>query len=285
MVERGSFQGVAAGLERIVENTRFDLREAMNQFRELCLIITAQRNVPTDIITDIRQTYKKIQDQLTKISIAKQLLEGKYRQYYHHDYQREREIMEIAFLAKSLYSKFEYTLQEKEAKSKLKGRGELFVAYPQRILFPWFQSKEKQIVLEKNLRNLYALDYRTRSNLEYEQRREIIRNGMRSISLFALLGEVTLIENLQPRMRLREYDIIERYTEEEFRGALTHLREVPVSEVERVIRRFTDSSEFLRLKCLLLRIRSQKDLQKEIIASTDSVFHVMRMGEVKTLSI
>jgi hypothetical protein len=284
-VERGSFQGVAAGLERIVENTRFDLREAMNQFRELCLIITAQRNVPIDIIIDIRQTYKKIQDQLTKISIAKQLLEGKYRQYYHRDYQREREIMEIAFLAKSLYSKFECTLQEKEAKSKLKGRGELFTAYPQRILFPWFQSKEKQIMLEKNLRNLYALDYRTRSGLEYGQRREIVWNGMRSISLFALLGEVTLIENLQPRMRLREYDIVERYTEEEFRGALTHLREVPISEVERVIRRFTDASEFLKLKCLLLRIRSQKDLQKEIIASTDNVLQVMGMGEVKTLSI
>ena len=159
------------------------------------------------------------------------------------------------------------------------------MAYPQRILFPWFQSKGNQIILEKNLRNLCALDYRTRSDLEYEQRREIIRNGMRSISLFALSGEVTLIENLQPRMRLREYDIIERYTEEEFRGALTHLREVPLSEVERVIRRFINSSEFLKMKCLLLRIRSRKDLEKEIIASTDNVLQVMGMGEVKTLSI
>jgi len=82
-------------------------------------MITAERNVPIDIITETRQTYKKIQDQLTKISIAIQLLEGKYRQYYRRDYQREREIMEIAFLAKSLYLKFEYTLQEIEAKRKL----------------------------------------------------------------------------------------------------------------------------------------------------------------------
>jgi len=284
-MERGSFQGIASGLERIVENTRFDLREAMDQFQELCLMITPERNVPIDIITDIRQTYKKIQDQLTKISVAKQLLEGKYRQYYRRDSQREREIMEIAFLAKSLYSKFEYTLQGIEAKSKLKDRGELFVAYPQRILFPWFQSKGNQIILEKSLRSLSALDYNTRSDLEYEKRREIIRNGMRSISLFALSGEVTLIDNLQSRMRLREYDIIERYTEEEFRGALTHLREISPSEVERVIRRFMDSSEFLKLKCVLLRIRSQKDLEKEIIASTDKVLHVMGMGEVRTLSI
>ena len=90
-----------------MENTRFDLRETMDQFQGLCLMITAERNVPIDIITDIRQTYKKIQDQLTKISGARQLVEGKYRQYYNRDSHREREIAEIAFLAKSLYLKFE----------------------------------------------------------------------------------------------------------------------------------------------------------------------------------
>jgi hypothetical protein len=117
-VERGSFQGIAAGLEQIIENTRFELREAMDQFQEFCLIVTPERDVSKDIITDIRQAYKKIQDQLTKIRGAKQLLEGKYRQYYRRDSQREREIMDIAFLAKSLDSKFEYTLQEIEAKRK-----------------------------------------------------------------------------------------------------------------------------------------------------------------------
>jgi len=284
-MERGSFQGVAAGLERIMEITRFDLREALDQFQELCLMITAERNVPIDIITETRQTYKKIQDQLTKISGARQLLEGKYRQYYRRDYQREREIMETAFLAKSLYLTFEYRLQEIEAKKKLKDGGELFVAHPQRIPFPWFHSKGNQIILETNLRSLFALDYKPRSDLKDEQRREIIRNEMRSISLFALSGKVTLIDTLQSRMRLREYDIIERYTEEEFRGALTHLKEVSPSEVERVIRRFMDSSESLKLKCLLLRVRSQKDLGKEIIASIENVLRAMGAGEVKTLSI
>lgn len=284
-MERGSFQGIAAGLERIVENTRFDLRETMEQFQGLCLMITAERNVPVDIITETRQTYKKIQDQLTKISGAKQLLEGKYRQYHRRDYQREREIMEIAFLAKSLYLTFEYTMQEIEAKKKLKDGGELFVTYPQSIPFPWFHSKGNQVILERNLRSLFALDYKPRPDLEDEQRREIIRNEMRSISLFALSGEITLINTLQSRMRLREYDIIERYTEEEFRGALTHLKEVSPSEVERVIRRSMDGSESLKLKCLLLRVRSQKDLGKEIIASMENVLRVMGTGEVRTLSI
>jgi hypothetical protein len=284
-MERGGFQGYVASLERVMENTHFDLKEAMDQFQGLCLMITPERNVPTGIIADIRQTYKQIQDQLTKVRGVKQLLEGKYRQYYRRDSQREREIMEFAFMAKSLYFKFEYALQEIEAKKKLRDSAEHFEEYRQRMPFAWFQSEGNQITLLRNLRNLSELDYKTLSDLECKQGREVIRNGMRSVDLFVLSGEVTVIDNLQSRMQLREYDIKERSTEDELRGALTHLKEIALSEVERVIRRFTDNSEFLKMKCLLLRIQSQKDLKKEIIGSTENVLHVMGTGEVKTLSL
>jgi len=283
-MERGSFQGVAAGLEQIMENTRFDLEEAMNQLQGLCLAVTPGRNIPTEIITDTRQTYKQIQAQLAKISGARQLLEGKYRQHYHRDSKREREISEIAFLAKSLYLTFEYTLQEMEAKDKLK-REEYFEAYRQQIPFPWFQSKENQIILLRNLQSLNELGYRTKFELGFERRREIIQNGMRSISLFVLLGDITLIDTLQSRMRFREYDITERYKEDEVRGVLTHLKEISPSEVQKVMRRFASASEFLKMKCLLLRIQSQKDLKKETVRSAENVLHTMGEGEVRILSI
>jgi hypothetical protein len=193
--------------------------------------------------------------------------------------------MEFAFLAKSLYSKFEYTLQEIEAKRKLGDRRERFEAPHPRIPFAWFHSEENQIILLRNLRSLYELDYKTQSDFERAQRRKVIRNGMRSVSLFVLSGEVTLIDHLQSRMRLREYDIKERMTRDELRGALIHLREISLSEVERVMRRFTDSSEFLKLKCLLLSIQSQKDLEKEILDTAENILHGMGEGEVRTLSI
>jgi hypothetical protein len=284
-MERGSFQGIAAGLERIMENARFDLREAMDQFQGLCLTITAERNVPIDIITETRQTYKKIQDQLTKITGARQLLEGKYGQYYHRDSHREREITEIAFLAKSLNLKFEYTLQEIEARSKLKDRGEHFAGISQHTQFRWFQSAGNQIALFRNLEKLSELDYKTRFELGFERRREVIQNEIRSISLFALLGETKLIDSLESRMRIREYDIMERYKEDEFRGALTHLREISPSQVEKVIGRFADSSEFPKMKCLLLSVQSRKDLRKEIVRSTENILNVMEVGEVRVLSI
>lgn len=282
-MDRGSFQGIAAGLERIMENTRLDLREAIDQFQELCLVITPERNIPRDIITEARQTYKRIQDQLTKISGARQLLEGKYRQYYRRDHRREKEIMEIAFLAKSLYLTLESTLQEIETKRKLK-REECFETHGKQVLFPWFQSRGNQIILLRNLHNLDELDYKAKFELGFERRREAIQSGMRSISLFALLGEIELIDTLPSRMRLREYDLAERYKEDEFRGALTHLREISPSEVQKVIRRFASCGEFLKMKCLLLPIQSQKDLTKEILRSTENILNGMDVGEVRILS-
>ena len=284
-MERERFQTYVASLEQIMRNTQFDLKEAMNQFQELCHRVTPERIVPMGIITDIRQTYKEIQDQLKKIQGVRQLLEGKYKQYYRRDAQRDKEILEFGFLAKSLHSKFEYTLLEIEAKRNLRNKGERFEAGRQRIPFSWFHSEENQIILLRHLESLYELDYKTRSDWECTQRREVIRDGLRSVSLFVLSGEVTLIDHLQSHMRLREYDIKERLTRDELRGALTHLREISLSEVERVIRRFTDSNEFLKPKCLLLSIQSQKDLKKEILGMSENILYRMGEGEVKTLSI
>jgi hypothetical protein len=282
-MERGSFQGYAASLERTMQTMYSDLGEAMYQLQELIPLITPGRNVPAEIVTDIHQTYKRIQDQLTKIRGVKQLLEARYRQYYHRDSQREREITEFAFLAKSLYSKFESTLQEIEAKGKLRDREEQFVWNLQRMPFPWFQSKGNQIMLLRNLRDLCDLDYTTQRGLECEQRRE--RNGMRSISLFVMSGEAALIQHLQGHMRLREYDIKERSSVNQCRGALTHLKEISLLDVERVIRRFTGSIGFSKVKCLLLRIQSQKDLEKEIMGSIENILRVTEAGVVRTVSI
>src|SRR5512139_403555 len=106
-MERERFKGYVSSLEQIMKNTHFDLREAMDQFQELCHKVAPEGNVPMGIVTDIRKTYKEIQDQLTKIRGVNQLLEGKYRQYYRRDPLRDEEISEFGFLAKNLYTRFD----------------------------------------------------------------------------------------------------------------------------------------------------------------------------------
>lgn len=287
-MERNRSQAYALSLQQIAQNTYLDLREVMDQFQELCQRVTPERIVPMGVIADVRQTYKEIQDQLTKINGVNQLLEGKYREYYRRDTVRDREIVEFAYLTRSLYSRFEYTLKEIEGKRELKYTEAPADSHPERrarAVPSWFHSRDNEIVLFRTLERLYNLDYSNRSEIELIQRREVLWDGMRSISLFVLSGEAALIDRLQPRIRLREYDIEERSAKDEIRGALTHLREIPASEVERVMRRFMDFDEFSKLKCLLLSVRSQKDLQKEILEKAENVLRVMKGGQVMTLPV
>jgi hypothetical protein len=56
---------------------------------------------------------------LVEIKSIQQLLQTKYRQFYHRDPIRDKEIVEFEFVSKNTYSKFEFTLKEIEAKKKI----------------------------------------------------------------------------------------------------------------------------------------------------------------------
>lgn len=236
----------------------------MDQFQELCSRVTPERTVPAGMITKIRHTYKEIQDELTKIRGIHQLLEAKYRGYFRRDVDREREVAEFAFLAKNLYAKFEYTLQEMEAKKRLRDRGEDVPVCRRHTPSLWFRSEENQILLLRNLRDLHELEHKSWVDSEPAEKRRIIWDASRSVSLFTFSGEATLIDTLESGMKLRDYDIKERLSREELRGALTHLKDVSPSEVESILRRFTKSSDFSELRCRIFTIRSQQDLEKKI---------------------
>ena len=280
-------QQYVASLERVVKNTHFDLRETMNQFQEYSRWFTLEGNVPSAIITDMRKTYKGIYDQLTKIRGINQLLESRYRQYYRRDSVRDKEISEFGFLSKNLYSRFESMLQEIQARTRPKDDGAESGVYSQQISSDWFRSTENQLILLRNLRGLHGLDYtyKSGSGVNVEQKRKVSQDSLRSLSLFVLSGEGSLIDMLQFRMRLREYDIKERYAKDELRGALTHLREISASEVEGVIRRFMDNKEVPRLKCLLFSIQSQEDLGKKALCSAQTLLQGMTTGEIRTVRV
>jgi len=266
----------AAGLEQILKSSHLALKDSVSRFQEICRMVTLERSLPHDIVVDIRKSYREIQDQLTKIKGIQQLLEGKYRPYYRRDPQRDREIMEFGVLAKNYYLRFEDTLKEAEAKRKLREEvGPI----------PWFRSTENQGILLKNLRSLSDLDYKISNGLKAKERRQVIQNSPRSFSLFVLSGEVEVIDDLAGRMRLREYDITERYSPDEFRGVLAHLKEISIVEVEKVVRRLMQSGEFSKPKGLLFPIQSLKDLRKEVLSSTERLLQGVSAGDLKTLSI
>ena len=282
-MEKERTERYAKSLERTIQNDHHYLKETVEDFREMCLMITPEKSIPHGIIVDIRETYKEIQGRLKEVRAIQQLLDGKYRQYARRDPLRDKEIKELAFLAKNCYSKFDYILMQKEAQERAKREQSLRDSSSKS--FQWFRSKENQVHLLRTLRILGELDYESAPDPGMEERREIAQAKPRSLTLFVFTGEAKVLDDLQSRLKLREHDAFERYGSEEIRGVLTHLREISASEVEPMFQRFIEGKGYLKVKCLLLPIRSHKDLDGKKWDLMKKTREEMKEGEVRTVSI
>jgi hypothetical protein len=283
-MERDPQKRYAQSLEKTIQSNHRYLKETIKDFHEMCQMVSPERRVPQDIILDIRRIYKEIRDRLTEIKAIENLLQGKYRQYYHRDAIRDKEILEIGFIAKNSYSKFEFVMMQREVQKKAKEREGAVKEEEQKGLpYQWFHSKGNQVTFIRNLRILNELDYERPSDLEAAERREAAQDKPRSLTLFIFSGEGEILNSLQSQIRLREHDVLERYSKNELHGLLAHLRDIDPSEIERTFKSFMVRQEFSSLKCLLLTVYSSKDIEGEVWMTINKTLQEMREGEVKTL--
>jgi hypothetical protein len=280
-MEQDRDQRYVKSLERTIQNSYHYLKESIKDFQEMCRVVSPEKHVPAGIAVDIREMYKEIRNRLTEIKAVEQLLQGKYRQHYRRDSVREKEIMEFGFIAKNCYSKFEYTMVQIEALKRLKEHPAK-ADHPGEPL-PWFRSKENRVAFIKNLRILTELDYEPTPENIREERRDLA--GSRTLTLFLIIGDSTSLDLFQSQIQFREHDILERYSPEEVRGVLAHLRKVDPMEMEKKFRQIMESKGLVKLKCLLLPIHSSKDLEGDLLKLIKAALHEMAEGESRTLSI
>jgi hypothetical protein len=281
MSEQDRVQRYVKSLERTIENNHHYLKESIEDFQEMCRLVSPEKHLPAGITIDIREMYKEIRDRLAEIKAIEQVLQGKYRQYYRRDAVRDKEITQFGFVAKNAYSKFEYTMVQIETIKRLKEHPpKEDHAAPS---LQWFRSNENQVALIKNLRMLTELDYEPAPEGIGEDRRDLA--GGRSLTFFLLTGDSLSLDHFQSQIQLREHDILERYSPEEVRGVLAHLREVDPHEVEKKFQQFIQRRGLIKLKCLFLSVRSPKDLGADLLQRIETALRDMTEGELRTLSI
>jgi DNA repair exonuclease SbcCD ATPase subunit len=280
-MEQDRVQRYVKGLERTIQNNHHYLKESIEDFQEMCRMVSPEKHIPAGIANDIREMYKEIRNRLTEIKAIEQLLQGKYRQYYHKDSLRDKEILEFGFILKNCYSKFEYTMVQIESIKRLKEHAPK-VDHPAEHL-QWFHFKENQVALIKNLNPLMELDYDPPPEEIGEERRDLA--GSRTFTLFLFSGDSLSLDQLQSQIQFREHDTIERYSPEEIRGVLAHLKKVDPIEVEKKFRQIMESKGLTELKCLLLPIHSSKDLKRDLLKLIKTALHEMTRGELRTLSV
>ncbi len=283
----------AESLDKTVENTRYDIKKIVEDFHEKCLLVSPEKNVPRDVVTDLRETYKEIRERLTEAKAIQQLLKGKYRQYVRANPTRDKELTELGFLAKTCYSKFEYILLQIQAKERAKLKGvhkerEHSSKANGKAPFQWFQSNENEAMFLQEVEMMKNLGQEAPSPVANGERREIPKEsvaGGLNLTLFVIKGDPLALDALQAQIQLRDQDILERYNKEELRGVLSHLREIDPSEIENILRRSMKSDRFSNLKCLLVRIQSQEVLIPTLLERIEKTLGEMAEGETRSLSV
>jgi len=280
-MEQDRVQRYVKTLEKTIQNNHHQLKESIEDFQEMCRMVNPEKQIPAGIAVDIREMYKEIQSRLKEIKAVEQLLQGKYRQYYHRDSLLSKEIMEFGFIAKNCYTKFEYTMVQIESIKRLKEHAPK-VGHPKESL-RWFRSKENEVALIKDLKMLTELDYEPTPGEVGEERRDTA--GSRALTLFLFSGNPLSLDHLQSQIQLREHDIMERYSQEEVRGVLAHLRTVDPVDVGKKFQQVIESQGLTELKCLLLPIHSPKDFEGDLLKLVETTLKEMAQGELRTLSV
>lgn len=275
-------QRYAESLEKTLQHNSDQLKEMVEDFKALCMMVTPERQPPQEVITDIRKLYKEIQERLSEIRAIQQVLQGKYRQYYRRDSLREKSIVEIGFLTKTLYSKFEYLLLQKQVLARKKNEE----TDPSRWkIFPslWFRSKDRQVAFIRNLRILGELNDEGPSDQGLEERRTVLPEKVRPLTLFIFKGDPELLRRIYSSLKLREDDILELYAPDELRGLLVHLREVNPLELEGIFKRMLESLGAVGLKGLLIPVHSPRDLETDRLKGIQKTLEEIEEGRVLTL--
>ena len=118
-----------------------------------------------------------------------------------------------------------------------------------------------------------------------EEMQGTLQEKPQTITLFIFSGEEKHLDTLQTQIQLRKYDIMERYSGDEIRGVLSHMREVSLLELEKMVQRLMEITRFPKVKCLLMPIHFQKDIQRDLLGLLKVTLKEVKEGEVKTLSI
>jgi hypothetical protein len=282
--EKTRTQRYTESLDRVIQNNYTYLKETIKDFEEKCVRTVSVRMVSKQVTSEIEGIHQEIQQRLKEIKAIQQLLKTKYRLYARRDPIRDREVAEFEQTTKQCYSKFESSSRQVMEKGRLKPGEATSRAEVKGGPFQWFRDRENQVMLLRNVRILSELDYEV-SPSKIEEQRQVDYDKPRGLTLFVFRGNPKYIDNLQSRLHLREHDIVERYSKEEIRGVLTHLREINPWQVEKIFERYRDSLGFSELKCLLLPVRPEKGLQENITDLLGKILQEMAHGEVKTLLI
>jgi hypothetical protein len=269
----------AAKLERVIEKNQQYLDSIAQDLLQACVGAGSDKEVPPAVIENVLKVYGSMRARLSEIEAVRKLLLRRHDKTMPENPGREKLIADLDAQIKALSARLgKGTPQAGNGTGTPSQRG----AETRPASDRWLRINEDSLAFTINARLLDELEYEAPPPPGNNAR--IVQDSGRGFTLFTLRGPASALDALHPCIRLRQHDIVERFSAVEIRGVLTHLRRTAAGDIKHIFERLL-TSRFSDVKCILVGLHSPDQLDEHFLKYLERMAEDMKPGEIRTIDI
>jgi len=267
-------------LERVIEKNQQYLDTVAENLLNACLGAGAAKDVPPAVIENVLAVYNTMRSRLAEVEVIRTLLLQRHHKSMPENPGRRKLIADLDAQIQTLSAR----LGKKKTAAAAGGPGTApqSAAEARPASDRWLRIKQDSLAFTINARLLDELEYAAPAKPGESVR--VVQSSGRGFTLFTLRGPATALDALYPCIRLRQHDIIERFSATEIRGVMTHLRQTVTGDIKHIFERLL-TSRFSDVKCVLMGLPSPDQLDEHFLEYLERMVDKMRPGEIRTIEI
>jgi len=264
----------AENLERVIEKNQQYLDSVAENLLKACFGAAKAKDVSPAVIENVLKVYGSMRSRLAEVGAVTALLRRRHNRIIPEEPGRKKLLAELD----AQIAKLSARLPKKAGEAP--GPADRPAAPPPSG--QWLHIDDNSLNFTINARLIDELEYE--APLRPGESPRVVHQSGRSFTLFTLRGPASALDALLPCMRLRQHDIVERFSALEIRGVLTHLRRTSTADIKHIFERVL-TTRFPDVKCILVGLHSPEQLDDHFLEYLDRMAEKMRPGEMRTIEI
>jgi len=262
----------AENLERVIEKNLRYIDTVVEDLLTVCMGARTLQAFPRSMIENVLNEHGRMRARHAEIEKVRAFLLRKYNRRIHDDPSRLKMMadLDVEIAALSARQKTGAPTAPKQA-----------AAGPPTASERWLRIDDNSLSFTINARLLDELEYEP---LRPGESPRVTQQAGRGFTLFTLRGPASALDEITPCFKLRQHDIIERFSATEIRGVLTHLRKTSLDDIRHVFYRLI-TCRFTDVKCVLVGLHTPDQLDEHFLKYLDITAEEMHAGQIRTIDI
>jgi hypothetical protein len=269
-----------ANLERVIEKNQHYLDSVAEDLQNRILGGTALEHAPASILKDVLKMYQDMRTRVLEMEAVQRLLNHRLRKPHSKDPKRQKLLTDLDAQIADISARLEGT--DAPQPGVIRGKRGNVPAPARPPSDRWLRIEQDSLAFTINARLLDELEYETPPQPGGPVR--VVHKSGRGFTLFTLRGPASALDALHPCIRLRQHDIVERFSATEIRGVMTHLRLTVTADIKHIFERLL-TTRFSDVKCVLMGLQSPDQLDEHFLEYLERMIDKMRPGEIHTIEI